>query len=119
MNTLDRNRIVWEQWFQLQDKCKQEGIFRGMDCGGHGLCSHPKNTGTVEQEGHTKRCGLPFCHFKSQVDAKVNIHMGNITAANDEKMIPVIVDTPRVTGKVIDLTPFVSKDAVDYEANHV
>ena len=119
MDALDRNRIIWEVWAQVRDKCKKERTFRGMDCGGRGLCSNDKNLGTVEQEGGNKRCGLPFCPLKDQVNKTVKSRISSAKRATDLTMIPVFVKQPKLNGAVIDLSKFVSKDELDYQSAHV
>jgi len=112
--SIDRNRITWEVWFQLQRDCKHH---KGLDTNCRPLCSESNNSGTVIQEGGHKRCGLPFCNYKSVVTKTVDKRMA-LLGANKEKLnTPVIEDlTPkRVNGNIIDLSKFISPDAIAYE----
>jgi len=116
IRTEDRSRFVWDAWFQLRLKC---GHFAGMDGGGRGLCNHDKNEGTVEQERGCKRCGLPFCHFKGAVEKSVQKRIATNAQAKD--IIPAMESTPvkSDSGNVIDLSSFVSADALNYEQTSV
>jgi hypothetical protein len=121
---IDKNRVTWDQWDLQKKKCEKEHFFKGNDLGGRGLCSHPKNTSNVEQEGGHKRCGLPWCPKKESVNAGVTNYFA-IRAAEKEKErvskqeLQERAQKKRIAqnnphSQVIDLTKYVSQESIQY-----
>ena len=115
-STADWNRRVWAAWYEHQENCK---FYKGEDTSARGLCADvANNTGTVTQELDCKRCNIFCCEAKKVKAVYVN-------AAKVEKELPLplketlVVEKPSRPAKVIDITSFVSPDAVAYERNGV
>lgn len=115
-NAVDKNRYINDAWASLKKKC---GHYQGNDTSGRGLCDHNKNSSDVEQERGCVRCGLPWCAFKGAVDKMVKRTIARNILAAKKTLIPRMYNADpspkdKEAAKVIDITTFVSPDAVSY-----
>jgi len=112
---VDKIRLTNEVFGKLKSKC---GNYKGIDGGGRGLCADPKNNGTIAQEQSCLRCGLPFCSLAPVVSKTVSKRMRK---AEKERNLPIFLQMESAPcpkeqpAKVIDISNFVSPDALEYE----